>query len=150
MKRKVLNLSLTPKAFEMIALGIWLETYRELTPYWVERIMKCVKWCSKGVVRDNKSSRGFKYCYDNLVTGRELCYSRHNGGCVCGNLSDFTKIVNGYTHVRFHYQAVGEDPDMLFEIESISVGYGKTKWDAPEDRKVFIIKLGNRIYDKTN
>lgn len=147
MNRKVLNLSLTPKTFEMIAYGRWLETYRELDAYWVERIMKCVKWCSKGVIRDNKSSRGFRYCYDNLVTGRELCYNQDNGGCACGNLSDLSKIANGYTHVRFYYQGVGNDPDMLFEIESISVGNGKTKWNAPEDRKVFIIKLGNRIYD---
>lgn len=145
MKRRVLNFALGPKAFEMIALGKWLEAYHELTPYWIVRIMKCVEWCSKGVISDNRSTRGFKYCYDNLVTGRELCYNRDNGGRVCGNLSDFTKIVNGYTHVRFHYQGVGNEPAMSFEIESISVGYGKPEWDAPEDRKVFIIKLGNRI-----
>lgn len=145
MKRRVLNFALGPKAFEMIALGKWLEAYHELTPYWIARIMKCVEWCSKGVVSDNRSTRGFRYCYDNLVTGRELCYNRDNGGSACVNLSDFTKIVNGYTHVRFHYQGVGNEPAMSFEIESISVGYGKTEWDAPENRKVFIIKLGNRI-----
>lgn len=149
--RRVLKLSLAShRAYQNISLGVWSETYRELTDYWVERIMKCVKWCSKGVVSDLKSTRGFRYCYNNLVTGDELCYNRNNGGCVCGNLSDLTKIANGYTHVKLRYSGTDNEPDLLFEIESISVGFGKSKWDAPTDRKVFIIKLGNRIYERDN
>ena len=33
---------------------------------------------------------------------------------------------------------------MAFEIESITIGYGRTEWGAPADKEVFIIKLGKR------
>ena len=36
---------------------------------------------------------------------------------------------------------------MLFEINNISIGKGKTGWGAP-DKDVFIIKLGKRINGK--
>ena len=34
---------------------------------------------------------------------------------------------------------------MIFEIKDISIGIGKAPWGAPVDKKVIIIKLGNRI-----
>ena len=34
---------------------------------------------------------------------------------------------------------------MIFEIKDISIGKGKAPWGAPVDKKVIIIKLGNRI-----
>ena len=34
---------------------------------------------------------------------------------------------------------------MTFEIESITIGYGRTEWGAPADKEVFIIKLGKRL-----
>jgi len=34
---------------------------------------------------------------------------------------------------------------MTFEIESLAIGKGNSVWGAPEDKEVFIIKLGKRI-----
>jgi hypothetical protein len=34
---------------------------------------------------------------------------------------------------------------MLFELKGITIGMGKPEWGAPEDKKVFILKLGDKI-----
>lgn len=51
--------------------------------------------------------------------------------------------VKGYTHVRFRYGYTRRT--MLFEIEDIRIGTGRPEWGAPEDEKVFIIKLGEKV-----
>lgn len=49
-----------------------------------------------------------------------------------------------YTHVTFQLGYQKNAPRMTFEIESISMGFGRSVWGAP-DNEVFIIKLGKRI-----
>lgn len=49
---------------------------------------------------------------------------------------------NGYTHVKFSYGYTKRT--MVFEINDITIGRGRTEWGAP-DNDVFIIKLGRRI-----
>lgn len=62
-------------------------------------------------------------------------------------------------HIPFrHYDAVefslgypkkeNTSRRMTFEIASIGIGVGNTKWGAPTDKAVFIIKLGERTDDK--
>ena len=143
MEKKILELPLMFVWYDMIDIGEKPEEYRELKTHWIKRIIRCVGWCSKGVVRCSLSKLGYKYCYDNLVTGEELCYTNRNGGCCCANIADFSKISTGFTHVRFRRGYT--KTTMLFEIKRITIGYGNPKWGAPKDRKVFIIKLGKRI-----
>ena len=50
----------------------------------------------------------------------------------------------GYTHVRFRYGYTKRT--MLFELKSITKGKGKEEWGAP-NKDVFILKLGERIYE---
>lgn len=47
-----------------------------------------------------------------------------------------------YTHVRFRYGYTKKT--MLFELNGITIGKGNTEWGAPENKEVFILKLGNR------
>lgn len=47
------------------------------------------------------------------------------------------------THVCFSYGYTKRR--MTFEVEKIIIGRGNPEWGAPEDRNVFIIKLGKRI-----
>lgn len=138
---KVLDLVLKGKWYDMIASGEKREEYREIKPYWIKRIIKCVRWCSKGLVQA-ECKLGYTYCYDNLVAGKRLCYSQHNGGACCGNLSDLTAISGGYTHVRFRRGYT--NTTMLFKCEGICIGKGNQSWGAPKE-EVFIIKLGERI-----
>lgn len=56
-------------------------------------------------------------------------------------------VFSGYKHydaVRFHRGQGGKET-MLFECKGITIGYGKPEWGAPENRTVFIIRLGERI-----
>ena len=51
--------------------------------------------------------------------------------------------VFGYTHVRFRYGYTKRT--MLFELKGITIGVGNPEWGAPDDKEVFILKLGDRI-----
>ena len=141
----VLDLPLMFVWYDMIDEGKKPEEYRELKPHWIKRIMKCIKWCGKPVISCDSSKLGYKYCYDNLVTGEGRCFGDGYGSACCSNINDFAQIAKGYTHVRFRRGYT--KTTMLFEIKRITIGYGNPKWGAPKDRKVFIIKLGKRIYD---
>jgi hypothetical protein len=48
-----------------------------------------------------------------------------------------------FEKVVFHYGYTKKT--MSFELVNITIGYGNTLWGAPVDKKVFIIKLGNRL-----
>ena len=50
----------------------------------------------------------------------------------------------GYTHVRFRR---GYTSTMLFELKDIVIGKGNIEWGADQGNNVFILKLGNRIYE---
>jgi len=139
---KTLDLVLKHKWYDMIDIGKKPEEYREIKPYWIKRIMKSVKWCSKGVICCTSSDLGYRYCFDNLMTGRKLCYIK-DGGVSCGNLKDLSKISNGYTHIRFHRGYTSNT--MTFEIGNKSIGKGREDWGAEPNNEIFIIKLGKRL-----
>lgn len=120
---KTLDLVLKHKWYDMIACGEKKEEYRAIKPYWIKRLMGCLKWCSIGCLYD-----------ENEI---EHCRRRK-----CENLADLTLISGGYNVVRFHrgYTNV----TMSYLIESITIGYGKSDWGAPAE-EVFVIKLGERL-----
>ena len=114
---KTLHLPLKKEWYEMIESGVKTEEYREIKPYWVNRLAQCYKWCAL-----------------NVLTHLDRCKQCH---------SDFNDIrTNGYTHVKFSYGYTRRI--MTFEIESITIGKGKPEWGAPTE-DVFIIKLGKRL-----
>ena len=51
-------------------------------------------------------------------------------------------MMRDYTYVCFSYGYT--ERRMTFEVENITIGRGKPEWGAPEDRDVFIIKLGKK------
>jgi hypothetical protein len=116
-KIKILHLPLEAKWYKMIESGVKKEEYREIKPYWVNRLARCYKWCALSV-----------------LTHLDRCKQCH---------TDFNDIrTNGYTHVKFSYGYTKRN--MTFEIESITIGKGKLEWGAP-DEEVFKIKLGKRL-----
>lgn len=118
----ILDLILKGKWYDMIASGEKPEEYREIKTYWIKRIMKCSKWCCVNC------AKGVLYC---LIPNR------------CANTYDFCNISGGFTHVRFHRGYTSTT--MLFECNGITIGKGNPAWGAPENKKVFIIKLGDRL-----
>ena len=121
---KILDLVLKHQYYDLIEDGIKTEEYRELKPYWIKRLMGCLKWCSIGCLYDKNET--------------EHCRRRN-----CENLADLKEILEGYDVVRFHRAYT--NITMSYWIKSITIGFGRSEWGAPAE-EVFIIKLGER-YD---
>lgn len=124
MHMKILDLVLKHKYYKMYEDGIKPEEYREITPYWCNRLLE-------------ETPSGTRYWESVLEIERER--------------GDFDKFMNRaynaryYTHVRFHDGYTSTS--LLYEIKEITVGKGNPDWGAP-DHETFIIKLGNRIKTK--
>ena len=101
----------------MIASGEKREEYRELSNRWV------------ATLRDKS-----QICVDKHLYGGPCefwCWQAQR----CG-FAPFTEVCfhRGYSSVTVRFECLG-----------ISVGRGRVDWGAPEDRDVFIIKLGKRL-----
>ena len=128
MKKKILNLSLKKQWYEMIESGVKTEEYRELKPYWCNRLLYAVPLGIKDYW-ESVLQKAHKFCVKNpFVTLNKTLIGEYG--------------TRGYTHVKFSYGYTKRT--MTFELENISIGKGNKDWGAP-DEDVFIIKLGKRI-----
>jgi hypothetical protein len=128
--RKVLVLPLKEKWYRMIESGIKTEEYRELTPYWCNRILY---HCPLGI--DG---------YWNSELGNCVYFNEEHPYVTLHHLLIDNYGTRGYTHVEFTlgYPKKGDTSRrMIKEIDSIKVGKGNPEWGAPEDKEVFIIKF---------
>lgn len=123
---QILDLPLIFVWYDMIDIGKKQEEYREIKPYWEKRLLdykSLVKYYS-----ENKAELEIKrLLFPHRPVIEDVCQA----------------FPAGFTHVRFRRGYT--KTTMLFEIKSISIGFGNPNWGAPKDRQVFIIKLGNRI-----
>lgn len=131
----ILHLPLRRKWYEMIESGEKKEEYREIKPYWIKRIMKCRKWCGCATV---------EFTSGRISSTPDLLRCRQKR---CENILNFCAISGGFTHVRFSRGYT--NTTMMFKIESITIGIGRPEWGAPKGKEVFVIRLGDRIIDKT-
>lgn len=128
MEKKILNLSLKKEWYEMIESGVKTEEYRELKPYWCNRILY---HCTLGIKE-----------YWESVLQRALESVKKHTFLSLNKVLVHEYGTRGYTHVKFSYGYTRRT--MTFEIDNISIGKGNKEWGAP-DEEVFIIKLGKRI-----
>ena len=112
----VLDLVLTYKWYDMIESGEKREEYREITPYWIKRLVDTHRLGQK-----------------MLCNVPNVAASLIESGCV---------QMKSYTHVRFHRGYTAKS--MVFRFDGLRIGNGNTQWGAPADRDVFIISLGER------
>lgn len=108
----ILHLPLKARWYDMQESGEKPEEYREITPYWIKRLV-------------DSNSLGRKMLCNVPGVAASLMAS----GCV---------QIKPYTHVLFRYGYTRRT--FLHRIDSITVGRGNPAWGAPEDRDVFIIK----------
>ena len=114
---KILYLSLKAEWYDMIESGVKTEEYREIKDYWIKRICRH---------------------YDKRTP-----HCDYGSYCVfAANIGKCKEVKTNYTHVCFSYGYTKRR--MTFEVENITIGRGKPEWGAPEDRDVFIIKLGKK------
>jgi len=122
---RVLDLSLKHQWYDMIASGEKTEEYRDFRPYYANRLLY---GCSLGV------KEYWETIFANAQT-KPWFKPEHL-------LRDYGSRY--YDAVRFH-RGQGSPVTMLLEYEGLGIGKGKPEWGAPEDKDVFIIKLGKRI-----
>ena len=128
MEKKILDLPLKKEWYNMIESGVKTEEYRELKPYWCNRLLYF-------------TTLGVKEYWEDILRKAKLAVSKFPFLTLNKTLINEYGTRN-YTHVRFRYGYTKET--MLFEIDSISIGKGNKEWGAP-DEDVFILKLGKRI-----
>ncbi len=129
---KTLDLPLKAKWYDMIESGEKKEEYREIKPFWYQRLYQRKKEYS---CAGKLSKSDAEY----------VCLPEHRHILLDNGFKD--NEFRPYTHVRFRYGYTKRT--MLYEIESISIGKGNPDWGAPNE-EVFIIKLGKMINSREN
>lgn len=118
---KTLTLPLKKKWFDMIASGEKKEEYRNITQYWMRRLMFC--YC-----------RGFRPCK------YESC--SHPMPNLC---SGVVKRFDAVTFTLGYPRADDTSRRMTFAVEDICFGEGKQEWGAEDGKMYFVIKLGRKL-----
>lgn len=121
---KTLNLVLKHKWYDMIESGEKKEEYREIKPYWANRLLRI--------------RRDFAYDFDSWSDCIDMLKSETEHAMKAMNA-----VYKDYEQVCFHKGYTSTV--MTFKIYRISTGKGNPEWGAPTDRPVFIIKLGDRV-----
>lgn len=123
MYKKILDLPLKAKWYEMQESGEKTEEYREIKPYWYQRLYQRKK----------------EFSFLGRLTRDEAEYACDPGLRYILKGEGFKESeLKGYTHVRFRYGYTKRT--FTHKIDSITIGKGKPEWGAPTDRDVFIIK----------
>jgi hypothetical protein len=119
-----LKLVLKKKWFDMIAIHEKKEEYRELTPYYLRRL---VKWYD-GKPLDNKFVEHF------LPNLKRMLGYLYEG-------SDTEPIELRHDRVTFYMGYAKNRPTMERRIAGITIGKGLAEWGAEPNKEYFIIKL---------
>jgi hypothetical protein len=133
-RMKILDLPLKKEWYDMIESGVKTEEYREIKPYWCNRLLY---GCSLGI------DEYWRPVLEKTFKTIEKLGERMPKSFNLEHLLVWQYGIRAYTHVRFRYGYTKRT--MLFELKDITIGKGNTEWGAPEDKEVFILKLGNRI-----
>ena len=128
MGQKILDLPLKKEWYNMIESGVKTEEYRELKPFWANRLLYF-------------TTLGVKEYWESVLKKAREMATKYNFITLSDSLiRDYG--TRGYTHIRFRYGYTKQT--MLFELNEITIGKGKPEWGAPDD-EVFILKLGKRV-----
>lgn len=117
---RVLKLTLKKKWFDMFLSGQKKEEYREIKPYWMQRLTYCYQ-------------KGFSPCKYMKCGANDA---------MCANAFD-----DSYTHVQFTNGYGNDKPSITFELLDISIGKGDPNLGASNE-DVFIVKVGEEINRK--
>lgn len=116
---KILDLPLKAKWYDMQECGEKNEEYREITPY----------WCNRLLAKKPYSRRFWKDILDNAKMTYQCLLDIYG--------------TREYTHVCLRYGYTKRT--FTHKIDSITIGRGKPEWGAPTDRDVFIIKHHKQV-----
>lgn len=112
-EKKILRLPLKKEWYDLIESGIKTEEYREIKPYWIKRLVSFSQW--------------------HMFNDASFLAKCQELG------TDFNETnATEFTHVKFSYGYTRKT--MMFRIESVTIGFGRSEWGAPGEY-VFIIKF---------
>lgn len=120
-----LYLVLKEKWYDMIESGEKTEEYRDITPYWYNRLL----W------DDDYDKKPWDKDVELFVKNHKALDNALFAGC-------YRPKFNTVTFQRAYHRNPSR---MTFRINSILIGKGNVKWGAESYKEYFIIKLGERI-----
>ena len=129
---KDLKLVLKKKWYDMIDAGIKTEEYREIKPFWANRLLYYTTLGEK------------EYWESVLEKAKELVNTHPN----CYNLHDLlikNMGTRGYDTVTFYLGYANDRKAMTFAIKELVVDQGKPEWGAEDNTEYFVIRLGKRL-----
>lgn len=118
-----LQLSLKKQWFEITKTGIKTEDYREITPYWIKRLV------DKDIFR-NCTTESFMEWYNNMP---EFLNLQH--------------VINKFTQntMTLGYPKKDDTERIIkFEHKGIEIRTGNPDWGAEPNKLYFVIKHGKR------
>lgn len=125
-----LKLVLEGQWYALISAGIKREEYREVTPFWMKRLLVWYDGAplEEFYATDELFREKMKFALDWLGKGSETEPIRYK--------HDAVTFYHGYSSKR---------PSMSWRIDSIQIGEGKPEWGAKPGKEYFVIKLGERL-----
>ena len=123
-----LQLSLKTKWFEMTKAGIKTEDYREITPYWCNRLIDDVFKDLKSWEEINNNSKDYEDFSSFLI-------------CRMNGWKQFTQNT-----LTLGYPKTGDSERILkLEHKGIEIRTGNPEWGAEPDKLYFVIKHGSLV-----
>ncbi len=128
---KTLQLPLTRQWFEMTKSGVKTEDYREITPYWCNRL--CLV---EGAEQTTKFWEQVFEKFEDFRPPKLEMFARLN---IEFKQFDTNKMTLGYPK--------STDTERIINLEhkGIEIGYGNTEWGAEPNKLYFIIKHGKEL-----
>ena len=131
-----LHLPLKEKWYRMIESGEKKEEYREITPYWIKRLINERITDREGVGRQWRIGTSAAQWYAEHV--EQLKYDIVNGHAT---FRDFENV-----HFTLGYPKCDDESRHMFKrMKTIEIGCGRPEWGAESDKKYFVIKWNERL-----
>lgn len=118
--------------FGMISTGKKTEEYREITPFWVRRLLAEVEHVPFG--------EDIFHPVDLPKDCTAVIPENVKQLLLSGNLA-----VRPFRKVNFGHGYRKGRSSVTLPIKGITIGRGRPEWGAPRDRDVFIISLGGKV-----
>ena len=138
-----LQLNLIKQWFDLTLQGIKKEEYRDITPYWVNRLLSMEngdnlsKCCSKGTIE--------------LICISLQCWEDLEYNSIEEVLTNFHIKFKEFKNTEFRngYKSIKIVPRFIIENNGIKIGLGKEEWGYVGETPKFIVIHG-KIIEKFN
>lgn len=115
--------------YDLIESGEKPEEYREITPYWIKRLL---------------CNRVYKPLHLFPINKKEAAYFAQNHKALAEAIERGYLVPKGEAAI-FYFGYAKDRPQFKRLITSISVGTGRPEWGAEPGREYLVTKLGEKL-----